>query len=79
MGNQEFLDFRNVKHYMNVQNKVKDFLLRVGHIRWPEIPFRIRDAANTCIPDTRTALPWELANGVEIRGDPQSAPTGLIL
>ena len=36
-------------------------------------------AANACIHGTRAALLWELANGVEIRGDPQSAPTGRTL
>ena len=42
-------------------------------------PFRLTAPANAYILGTRTALPWGLANGVEICGNLQSAPAELIL
>ena len=49
------------------------------YIRCPAITFPICYAANACINGPRAAFLWELANGVEIRGDPQTAPTGRTL
>ena len=52
---------------------------RFDNIRCPAITFPICYAANACIHGPRAAFLWELANGMGIRGDPQTAPTGRIL